>query len=149
MNYLGGLLRLPPNFETPTFYNIRGNTRIAEGLATDNIVFRNCIANPYVETTINHSPGFVSMHGVGYDYEPFIKAPLWEQTLQEVFDGDKESIETLQEMIGYLMVSDTSQQKIFAIIGQKRSGKGTIGRVLHDLIGREHVRHPTLDSLKT
>ena len=37
---------------------------------------------------------------------------------------------TLQEIFGYCLTADTSQQKAFAVIGPKRSGKGTIARVV-------------------
>ena len=36
------------------------------------------------------------------------------------------------EIFGYCLTTDTSQQKAFLIVGPKRSGKGTIGRVLHE-----------------
>ena len=34
--------------------------------------------------------------------------------------SDTAAIGTLQEIMGYLLTSDTSQQKIFALIGPKR-----------------------------
>jgi len=42
---------------------------------------------------------------------------------------------------------DTSQQKIGAIIGPKRSGKGTIARVLTKILGAHSVAGPTMNSL--
>ncbi len=56
-------------------------------------------------------------------------------------------IATLQEIFGYLLTADTNQQKAFALIGPKRSGKGTIGRVLHRLIGLHNCCSPTLADL--
>ena len=48
------------------------------------------------------------------------------------------------------MVSgDTSQQKMFMLVGPKRGGKGTIARVLTKLLGRHNVAGPTLSSLGT
>ena len=38
-------------------------------------------------------------------------------------------MDTLQEIFGYLLTSNTSQQKIFLIIGPPRSGKGTMVRI--------------------
>lgn len=40
---------------------------------------------------------------------------------------------SLQEMFGYLLSGDTSAQKMFMLVGPKRGGKGTIGRVLHSV----------------
>jgi len=53
----------------------------------------------------------------------------------------------LQEWMGYLLLPDTSMQKIAMLIGPKRSGKGTISRIITSLIGRANVVTPTLGSL--
>ena len=54
---------------------------------------------------------------------------------------------TLQEIFGLMLIANTSYQKIFLIIGPKRSGKGTIGRVLRRLIGTDNIACPTMASL--
>jgi len=51
--------------------------------------------------------------------------------------------------MGYLLTPDTRQQKILMLVGPKRSGKGTIARVLQRLLGPENVVAPTLASLAT
>src|SRR5262249_8813472 len=40
-------------------------------------------------------------------------------------------------------------QKIFLIVGPKRSGKGTIGRVLTALLGKDNTANPTLAGLSS
>lgn len=71
------------------------------------------------------------------------------QFLQELWGSDAESIETLQEWFGYCLTTDTRLQKLLLIVGPKRSGKGTIGRVLRGLLGAANVAGPTLASLRT
>ena len=66
-----------------------------------------------------------------------------------LFDGDLEQIAALQEVIGYLLTGDTSQQKIFVVLGPKRSGKGTVGRVIRRLLGDKNIAAPTLTSMTT
>ncbi|MCA9233221.1 MAG: hypothetical protein KDA57_21425, partial [Planctomycetales bacterium] len=44
---------------------------------------------------------------------------------------------------------DTSQQKVFMLVGPKRCGKGTIARVLTGLLGKENIAAPTLSGLAT
>jgi putative DNA primase/helicase len=70
--------------------------------------------------------------------------PQWLTFLGQVWGDDVETIQTLQELFGYVLSTDTSQQKLFAMIGPKRSGKGTIGRVLKALLGEEAVVNPTI-----
>jgi putative DNA primase/helicase len=53
----------------------------------------------------------------------------------------------LQEWFGYFLSPDTTRQKILLIVGPKRSGKGTIARVLQELLGRNSVGGPTMASL--
>jgi putative DNA primase/helicase len=85
---------------------------------------------------------------VPFDYEPHAAAPAqWLQFLRDVWPNDPEAISTLQEVFGYLLTPDTSQQKIFLIIGPKRSGKGTLARVLTEMLGAANVAGPSLASL--
>jgi putative DNA primase/helicase len=55
----------------------------------------------------------------------------------------------LQEIVGYLLAGGTSLQKMFLVVGPKRGGKGTIGRVLTGLLGHHNIVGPTLSSLAT
>ena len=71
----------------------------------------------------------------------------WEKWLKSIWPDDPESIECLQEIMGYTLVQDTSQQKIFALYGPPRSGKGTIARVWQGILGEQNVCGPTLSGL--
>ena len=58
-------------------------------------------------------------------------------------------MESLQEWFGYLLTADTRLQKMLMVVGPKRSGKGTIARVLAALVGKGNIAAPTLGSLTT
>jgi putative DNA primase/helicase len=101
-------------------------------------------------TLIPHTPIFFSHNALDYPYEPNAPVPSqWLAFLRQLWPEDPESIQTLQELFGYALVPDTSQQKAFLLVGPKRSGKGTIGRVLGHLVGRENAVAPTLAGLGT
>ncbi len=72
---------------------------------------------------------------------------LWLSFLKELFGGDTEAVETLQDWCGYVLAPNTSQQKMLLMVGPKRSGKGTIGRIMTKLLGRNSVAGPTMSSL--
>ena len=55
----------------------------------------------------------------------------------------------LQAIFGYALTADTRQQKVFLLVGPRRSGKGTIARVLKALLGTANVAGPTLSGLGT
>ncbi len=94
------------------------------------------------------SPIFFSHNAVDFTYDPHATAPEgWLRFLDDLWTHDREAKATLQELFGYFLTGDTRQQKIALIVGPKRSGKGTIGRVLRAMLGHENVSGPTLASL--
>ncbi|MDE2580920.1 MAG: bifunctional DNA primase/polymerase [Rhodospirillales bacterium] len=94
------------------------------------------------------TPAFFGLNAVGYPYDPSAPAPTaWLGFLSVIWPDDPEAISTLQELCGYLLAPDTRQQKAFLLIGPRRSGKGTIARVLTALLGKENVAGPTLASM--
>lgn len=84
---------------------------------------------------------------MAFDYATDAPAPShWLKFLHTLWP-DGASTAALQEIFGYLLIPDTSQQKIFMLVGPPRSGKGTIARVLAALVGHANVCAPTLNSL--
>ena len=94
-----------------------------------------------------HSLGFFTQNSLPFAYDPRATCPRWEIFLDSVWGEDRESIDTLQEMFGYILSGDTKQQKFFNIIGPRRSGKGTINKVLVDLLGQHNTVAPQLEEL--
>lgn len=94
-----------------------------------------------------HSPSFFALNALPYRYEKDATCPQWERFLAELWGDDAESIDTLQEWCGYLLLPDTRQQKLLMLIGPTRSGKGTLARVFRMLLGESNVASPTIRSL--
>lgn len=99
------------------------------------------------QVLIPHSLGFFTQNSLNFDYDPSAKCPLWEQFMVDIWDDDIEAIHTLQEMFGYILSGDTQQQKFFNMIGPRRSGKGTINRILVALLGQHNTVAPELGEL--
>jgi len=94
------------------------------------------------------TPLFFSSSALEFDPDPGAPEPRgWYAFLHQLFDGDLESLDLLQEWFGYCLTGDTSQQKMLLVVGPKRSGKGTMARVLAKLIGVGNVCGPTTSSL--
>jgi putative DNA primase/helicase len=94
------------------------------------------------------TPTFFNTYALDFDFDPKAPAPAhWLKFLRDLWGEDRQSIDTLQEWFGYCLVPDNSQEKILAMFGPKRSGKGTIAKVLKALIGDANVAGPTLGSL--
>jgi P4 family phage/plasmid primase-like protien len=94
-----------------------------------------------------HSLGFFTQNSLPFQYNPASTCPTWMTFLRSVWPDDQESIDVLQEMFGYILSGDTRQQKFFNIIGPRRSGKGTINKVLVALLGQHNTVAPELGEL--
>mgnify|MGYP001405838428 CR=1 FL=1 len=87
---------------------------------------------------------------IEFDFDQQAPRPdAWLNFLDQVWASDNHAIETLQDWIGYLLTPDTTQHKIALLVGPPRSGKGTIARVIRELVGHRNVCGPTLASLGT
>jgi putative DNA primase/helicase len=94
------------------------------------------------------TPRFFNAFALDYDILPDAPPPVeWLEFLDQIWERDAQSIACLQEWFGYLLTPDTHQQKILMMVGPKRSGWGTIARVLKTLAGASNVVNPTLSTL--
>jgi len=62
-------------------------------------------------------------------------APVWENTLREIFEDDQELIKYLQRMLGYGMTALTTEHSIGVFWGHGRNGKGTIITAIQKVLG--------------
>lgn len=97
---------------------------------------------------LSPTPALFTINALDFDYDPDPEPPeRWIKFLEQLFGDDLESVELLQEWMGYCLTGDTSQQKMLLLVGPRRSGKGTIGRILTRLVGAANVVGPTTSSL--
>lgn len=114
------------------------------------IACRNGLLHVQTRTLLPHTPRFFNTFALPFDYDPEAPEPVeWLGFLRQLWEEDEESIQTLQEAMGYTLTADTSQQKMFLIVGPPRSGKGTIARVWRGLLGHGNVAGPTLSAFGT
>jgi putative DNA primase/helicase len=116
------------------------------------IACKNGLLNIETRELLPHTPLLFNLNSLPYDYDP--NAPtypkLWMKFLRQLWPDDaddKLARFALQEMFGLMLTPDTRYQKIFMNVGPKRSGKGTIGRVLTALVGKDNVANPTMASM--
>jgi putative DNA primase/helicase len=134
---------LAAGVDAPAWLDIRDTDKPNEVVA-----LTNGLLNLRTRELLPHSPDFFTQHSLSFAYDPDAKPPeRWHRFLREVWASDDESIGTLAEVMGYVLGGGTEQQKMFLAVGPKRSGKGTIGRVLTGLHGAHNVAAPTLSSL--
>ena len=72
----------------------------------------------------------------GVEYDPEAWGELWEQTVSEVMQGDKDLITYLQKALGYALTGDTSEECLFLLYGPTtRNGKSTVIETFMALMG--------------
>lgn len=110
------------------------------------------VTNGMLRLDTNHldppNPDVFTLHSLPVIYNQTAPQPTqWISFLESIWPHDQESVETLQEIFGYMLTPWGSLQKIFLMVGPKRAGKGTIFRTLASLLGTQNVAAPTLSSL--
>lgn len=118
--------------------------------ATEMISLENGLLHLPTRELCEHTPQFFTHHSLPFAFDETAPAPVrWLEFLSELWPDDPSAIAALQEMLGYILGGDTRQQKIFLLVGPRRGGKGTIGRVLTGLLGHHNVAAPTMAGLST
>lgn len=118
--------------------------------AEELLVCANGILHTPSRKMLDHTPALLTTTVLDYSYNSQAPRPSrWFAFLEDLWAFDTQSVSTLQELFGYCLTADTRQHKIFLLVGPKRAGKGTIGRVLTGLLGHHNVCAPTLSSLTT
>jgi P4 family phage/plasmid primase-like protien len=64
------------------------------------------------------------------------KAVRWRLFLEQVFDGDRELIDWIQKLCGYILTGETSEQVLVFAHGFGRNGKSIFGMLLKFILGQ-------------
>lgn len=85
-----------------------------------------------------HTPSYLSTVQLNVEYNSHANCPQFEKFLNEVLDC--RLIPLVQEILGYLLTTNTSAQKSFVLLGPARTGKSTLLWVVeYLLLGKKNV----------
>lgn len=90
-------------------------------------------------TLLAHTSKWISTFCLPYQFDPKAACPKWLAFLCEVFEGDQQRSDLLQEWFGYSLTADISQHKALVKLGPPRAGKGTTDAVLRAVVGEDHT----------
>ena len=147
-NQLQSLVKLPRRVRPPMF--IGEISEDLQGLEHQCVFAANMILHlPTIRTIVPDPAAQFNTLAVDVHWNPDAPKPQrFLQFLDEAFGKDaRESKLLLQEIFGYLLTPDTRRQKIFAFLGPPGCGKGTIVRLLFDLLGEDNADTTSLRSL--
>ncbi|MDU5492271.1 MAG: phage/plasmid primase, P4 family [Clostridium perfringens] len=85
-----------------------------------------------------HTPSYLSTIQLNVEYNPQVDCPQFKKFLNEVLDC--KLIPLVQEIVGYLLTTNTVSQKAFVFWGPARTGKSTLLWVVeYLLLGKKNV----------
>jgi putative DNA primase/helicase len=109
---------------------------------------RNGFLHVHTRKLYEHTPALFTSNISTFDFNQEAKCPVWRSTLAQYWpEAGALEPQLLKEMFGYSLTPWTSLQKLLAVVGPGRSGKGTIGKVLTLLVGKANIAAPTFHSL--
>lgn len=71
----------------------------------------------------------------GASYDPAARAPRWEKFLDDIYEGNRETVEFMQRFIGYSLTGYTVEHLFPIHIGNGSNGKSTLINMLGRLFG--------------
>lgn len=95
----------------------------------------------------DHSPSLFNLWSLDFDYDPGATCPTFDSLRARYFPADHLAWDFLLEWLGYLVSGDTDLQTLAAFWGAAGSGKGTLTRVIMQLIGKGNVASSELSTL--
>ncbi|MFJ9905037.1 phage/plasmid primase, P4 family [Streptomyces sp. NPDC101152] len=147
LDALSSVTLLPTDLDAPAWLDADGDA--SERDDGPIVACENGLLRIRDRALLPHGPGFFNLVSVPFAYNPGATAPTWEDFLNKIWPDDPDAIQSLQEWFGYVLSGRTDQQKIVLMVGPSRSGKGTIARVLKELVGKENLAGPTLAGMGT
>lgn len=127
---LKGVVSLSDEVDAPHWFDAR----------TDHVIAcRNTLVRIGDRAQISCTADYFNTSVLPFEYVDSASAPTrWLEFLASVWPADAEAVALLQEWFGYVISGRTDLQKMMAIIGPTRSGKGTIDKVLAALVGKSN-----------
>jgi putative DNA primase/helicase len=113
----------------------------------DLLNFPSCMIDAKGDNVLKHDSKYLSTLRIPYEYDSLAQCPLWINTLDGIFEGDKNKIDVLQEYFGYCLTRDVTREKALLLLGESRSGKSTILDTINHLLGEENISSVALEYL--
>jgi putative DNA primase/helicase len=94
---------------------------------------------------VPHSPDYHSTVQFPWNWDPDADCPMFQAFLENVLTPDY--VELAWQMVAYLLYSGNPRQVAFLLYGTGDNGKGTLLRVLSQMLGLENIGVQSLSSL--
>lgn len=87
-----------------------------------------------------HSPDDMITKIAAVTYDPKAKSEVWENFLHQVFDGDEETLDYVQRIMGYSLLGCSPEECFFVFYGKTRAGKDTFLTPVLAMLGQDYAK---------
>lgn len=118
------------------YLNIRAESK--EAADKRYIAFKNCVLDVLTMETFPMTPNMLIVNVIPHEWNPDAKAPVVDDTLLRIADGDAGVLQNLIEVIGLCMYRGTEFGVCPILVGGGSNGKSTYINMLHRVLGDEN-----------
>ncbi|MEM3857510.1 MAG: phage/plasmid primase, P4 family, partial [Thermoprotei archaeon] len=93
-----------------------------------------------------HSPDYFFTSSINVEYKPTAQCPRFMNFLSQILDA--QWIDTIQEMLGYILLRENSARRAFMFIGSGGNGKSLLLNIISEWLGQSNVSNIPLQSLE-
>jgi putative DNA primase/helicase len=90
-----------------------------------------------------HNPDDLITRIAHVDYDPSADCPHWKKFIMEIMNYNNELIHFIQNVAGWAITGDTSEQAMFILFGTGANGKSTFLNTIMNLLGDYAIATPT------
>ncbi len=108
--------------------------KAADQLASHELNTANGILNLHTLELTEHTPEFFSTVQTAANWNPEARAPKWQEFLEFAVPRPKDRW-VIQQYFGYALTGSTKYETALFLVGEGRTGKGTIARTASALLG--------------
>ncbi|MEC5217781.1 putative DNA primase/helicase [Actimicrobium sp. GrIS 1.19] len=115
------------------------------------ICFQNGTLNVATKALEPHSPVHKLLNQIPHPYPADEECPGFIAYLNDIWGGDidcAEKIQLIRQWIGYLLVADSSMQKMLIFHGQGANGKSVLMDLIRQIVGEDNTASAMLDRLR-
>ncbi|OMF88761.1 DNA primase family protein [Paenibacillus sp. FSL R7-0337] len=101
----------------------------------------------YSRELVSHHPKFLSTFQIPIAYDSKAECPVFLSFLHNIFEGDEERVNLVQEWMGYCFLNEIKIQASLICLGGGSNGKSVLAEIIRNLIGVENVSNVPLNAL--
>lgn len=105
------------------------------------LCFDNCLYDIKNYKKVDFTPDRIFMNRLPIVFDEKVECPVFSAMMERVFPDDHVSIDTLQELFGYVFYPDYHIQVAFMLVGEGANGKGVITNTISKMIGMQNYRN--------